>query len=307
MKALAISIGYKTPVPALLKILSEKKEQGWDVFYNQDCEPDEVFISVCFTKDKAQALGTATYFNCPVHFGGPAFGGKMLEDSLEHRLINYSLFGLSYALGSTTKGCSRACAFCSVNRMEGNLREHSLFPEFILPSHKKALLFDNNFALSNRAGDKLDWLIARKLKVSIMQGIDARVLAHDKGLARQFAQLQLYDHKFANKAYYTAWDRIEDENEVLQGIDNLIEAGVNPLLIRPYVLTKYNTTLEQDVYRLKKLRDRGTVPFLMAFNNQHHVLKHWGTRYASVKTIPIEDALPKVIPIMDKCLLGGDR
>ncbi len=289
---LLLSVDSKMPVPALMKLSTYHKKLGDRVFFGKPCNPDVVYATVIFQKHKADALGLSKMFTCPVHLGGPAISTEHLPDEIEHLMPDYGLYGLDYAVGFSSRGCSRHCAFCSVCKLEGDIREHAPFSEFVLPRHEKVLLLDNNFLMSPKCEEKLDYLLQRRLAVSICQGLDARLITKD--LADKIARLRLYNWKFTDKALYTAWDRIEDEAEVLEGIDNLIEAGVKPRFIRPYVLVGFNSTLEQDVYRWKKLWKRGVYPFIMPYNRKYHPLRRYGQRPAYFKTTDIDVYLKQI-------------
>jgi len=64
-----------------------------------------------------------------------------------------------------------------------------------------------------------------------------------------------------------AFDYIELEDKVKEGIKMLKENGVKPYKLMFYVLVGFNTTQEQDLYRVEMLRDLGVDPFVMPYKD----------------------------------------
>ena len=287
VKILLVDVDSKIPNLALMKISAFHKRKGDEVYLNTILsKPDKVYVSCIFKKNAPKVLGVASLVDCPVEFGGYGINDRKLPDEIEHIMPDYDLYGIDYSMGFTSRGCSRRCEFCEVWRLEGPIRDHAPITEFLLPNHKKVLLLDNNFIMSPRWRENLQVIIDRKLKASICQGFDARLITREIAITIGENQHRFYDENFSNYAIYTAWDRLQDEEQVLRGIQLLLDAGINARYIRPFVLVGYNTTLEEDLYRFNKLRDMGVYPFVMPYNGRGHPLKRWGQRPALYKRVP---------------------
>jgi len=282
---LLIPIDGKIPNLALMKISAWHKAKGDNVYLKRCSNPDKVYVSCIFKKNASKVRGMAKLFP-NVEIGGYGIDGRQLPDEIEHIMPDYDLYGIDYSMGFTSRGCSRDCDFCDVWRNEGPIRDHAPITEFLRPGHRKVILLDNNFLMSPRWRENFQFLIDSGLKASICQGFDARLITREIASLISQNQHTFYDENFSNHAIYTAWDRIGDETQVLQGIQFLLGSGVIPRYVRPFVLVGYNTTLEEDLYRFNKLRDLGVYPFIMPYDGRKHPLKRWGQRPALYKSFP---------------------
>lgn len=247
---------------------------------------DKIYISCIFSKNASIAFKLAKMFS-NVEIGGYGVNGAQLPDEIEHTMPDYPLYGCKSSMGPTSRGCNRGCPWCKAQKIEGPIRDHAPIQEFHNPDHKEVILLDNNFIMSPRWRENWNYILDHGLKVCIIQGLDARLI--DKETAALMAAAKHYNWTFRWKQIYTAWDQLEDEEEVLRGIQNLIDAGILRRYIMVYMLVKYKTILEQDLYRFKKLRELGVLPFVMPYNNQPHPLKRWGQRPALYKSVPFEE------------------
>lgn len=249
------------------------------------------YISCIFKQNRNLVDDILGKINGRMHtmVGGGGYDPNItLPDHIEHIMPDYGLYGVDYSMGFTSRGCINRCPFCEVPKREGRFKEHADFDEFIHPDHDRVVLLDNNFLASRKWEEKLTDLVTdRGLKVNINQGLDARLI--DKRGAKVLAENPIYDRKFHERTYYTAWDLMKNEDKVLKGITNLIEAGVNPRNIRPYILVNFNTTLKEDKYRFDKLRELGTYPFIMPYNSTPHPMERWGQRPALFKSCTFEE------------------
>lgn len=286
MKALLIQVDGPIPNRALRCWGGYLKERGYEVFYNDGCpDPDLVKVSCIFEWNALRAREIAERFSCPVEMGGYGIDKKAkLPLEVEHHMPDYE--GLDFSMGFTTWGCFRRCEFCDTWKIEGGIRERAPIEEFWDPSHRKLILFDNNILGLLSWKRKLEFIRSQGLKLCVTQGYDARVITEES--AKLIAEIPHYNWKFGDRAVYTAWDRLEDEEPVLRGIQHLIDAGVKPRHVIPYVLVGFNTNLEQDLYRFNKLREFGVYPFVMPYDNKGHPMKRWGQRPALFKTMPFE-------------------
>lgn len=267
MRVSLIQVDGKIPNLALMKISSYRRKQGHIVGLNLN-NPDEVWISCIFTWNRDHAWEIAHQYKgqAIVRIGGSGISLRTkLKDEIEHIMPDYELYGIDYSIGFTSRGCIRRCPFCIVPRKEGRIREHSPFSEFVHPDHKKILLLDNNFLASPNRINKLNYLISHGYRVSFNQGLDIRLV--NERLAGLLADVKSQDLRFRFKRYYFAWDLMSYSEHVFRGICKLLEAGIKPRYLMFYILVGFNTTFEEDLYRVYKLIQIGCEPFIMKYNN----------------------------------------
>jgi len=282
MKVKLIQVDGKLPNLTLMKISTYKKSKGNIVNFDIS-NPDEVWISCIFTWNKHKAFDYARKYLkiAKVRIGGSGVSLNItLPEEIEHIMPDYSLYNIDYSVGFTSRGCIRKCPFCIVPEKEGYIREHSPFNEFVHPSHKKILLLDNNFLASPKCKEKLEWLIEGKYRVSFNQGLDIRLINEE--LAKLLKEVKSRNLKFSDTRYYFAWDSLSYSKQVFKGIEALLNAGIKPQHLMFYVLVGFDTTFEEDLYRVHKLIEFGCYPFIMKYNNKRepriNALARWVNR-----------------------------
>ena len=68
------------------------------------------------------------------------------------------------------------------------------------------------------------------------------------------------------------------EKDVWAGIDLLEQVGINLKNVLFYVLIGYNTTEEEDLYRIRSLYERGVHPYVMPYNQHKSKITRWVNR-----------------------------
>lgn len=271
-----IDVDSKIPNLALMQLSAYHKQKGDNVGFDVE-NPDKIYVSCIFSKNAAQAYGIKTYYpNAEFDFGGT---GISLDHTIPEEAMkiypDYSLYpDIEYSLGFTTRGCFRNCGFCVVPKKEGKLHTWQNIEEFHNPEFKTVKILDNNFtALKGWFFKQTDYVIENNLKLDITCGMDIRIMNED--VAERLNEL-----KFVHSTVRFAWDNIEDEEKVIEGIEMLKRAGLKPSNISFYVLTGYNTSFEQDVYRCQKLKDMGVMAFVMQYrkNKNSMRLARWANK-----------------------------
>jgi len=147
------------------------------------------------------------------------------------------------------------------------------------------MLLDNNLtALPGHFELVVGQLIKERVKVDFSQGLDIRLLTLE--MARQLAQVRLW------KRIHFAWDDVGIEQSVRLGVDTLKRGGVSLHNVTFYVLIGFNSTLEEDLYRVETLRGLGVNPFVMPFDKQDRYQRRfarWVNHKAIFKTVPWEE------------------
>lgn len=160
------------------------------------------------------------------------------------------------AYGFLTRGCPRHCKFCIVGDKEGlKSNKVSDLREF-WNGQKEIVLLDPNITASKDCEDLFQDLIDSKAWIDINQGIDIRCMTDKK--ADLLNQMKL-------KMLHFAWDNYEFSTyEKLKYFRPLL--NFNERKLRVYVLTNFNTTIEQDLERVYKLKELKYDPYVMIYD-----------------------------------------
>lgn len=120
---------------------------------------------------------------------------------------------------------------------------------------------DPNILAVPEAEDLLGQLAESKAKVDINQGLDARLLTPEKiGIIR----------KIKMKCYHFAWDDPDDEEKILPKLQMFAEmVKVRRDTTMVYCLVNFNSTLDQDLYRIFKIKQMRMQPYVMIYDKAH--------------------------------------
>lgn len=186
---------------------------------------------------------------------------KDLPVEIEHIYPDYSLYNLNdtVAYGFLTRGCPRGCAFCHVKDKEGRCsRKVADLSEF-WSGQKQIMLSDPNFFACKDWKTLSGQLIESGSYIDFNQGIDVRLMTEDK--IEHLNQMKI-------KEIHLAWDRPdEDLREDFKRFSELYKRKSASQKI-VYVLVNFNSTIEQDLYRIYTLRELGYDPYIMIYNKK---------------------------------------
>ena len=250
---------------ALMKLSAYHRQKGDKVeFYNPlwHSTYDIIYCSKIFRKSHKNDGYIRENMIC----GGSGFEYlTLLPDYIEHIRPDYTIYNLDYSLGFTTRGCIRNCKFCIVPEKEGKIREHAEIEEFLNPESNIVVLLDNNFLALPSHVKKLQKYIKKGWRMDFNQGLDLRLI--NKENAGLLAKIKL------ERMIRFAWDNIKDESKTIRGLDLVIKAGIMPRNITVYVLIGFDTTFEEDLYRIQRLREikdeQGSIKaYVMNYNNE---------------------------------------
>ena len=261
---------------ALMKLSTFYKQQGDEVeLYNPlwHLTYKMIFCSKIFKRDHR----FDGYIKDNMVCGGSGFEYKtLLPRGIEHIMPDYSLYNLDYSLGFTTRGCIRNCGFCIVREKEGYIKEHAEVEEFLNPKSNIVVLLDNNFLALPSHIKKLQKYIDKGWKMDFNQGLDIRLISKEN--AKLLAKVKHY------KQIHFAWDQMNYEREVKEGLNILFKAGISPPKIMVFMLCNYNTTLKEDIYRYKELHNLNVTPFVMIYEKGNKKIKKFA-RYVNRRWI----------------------
>lgn len=188
----------------------------------------------------------------------------VLPPEIEHIYPDYDLYPelcKDTAYGFLTRGCPRGCDFCHVEAKEGRCSHKVADLSEFWRGQKNIVLCDPNLIACKDWKELVQQLIDSKAKVNINQGIDIRIMNDEK--AEKIGQLRVDSVHFA-------WDRYEDKDLIVPKFKMFKEiTGWRARKTSVFVLTNFNTTIEQDLERIYTLRDLDYDPYIMVYDKQH--------------------------------------
>jgi hypothetical protein len=252
--------GHNFPNLALMKISAWHKKQGDQVeMFFPMYHYDKVYLSKVFdfTPDFETCINADEVIT-----GGRAYDKKKkLPDEIETMYPDYSLYDIkNEAYGYLTRGCPRGCDFCDVKNIEG-LKSYKVADlNQFWRGQKDIKLLDPNLLACKDHLDLLQQLADSKAWVDFTQGLDARLLTPDNVdiLA-----------KIRTKMIHFAWDKITDDTIPYMLWHFKRRTNIEFRRLRVYVLTNYDTTMDENLYRVYRLKELGYDPYIMVYNKQH--------------------------------------
>lgn len=247
--------GHNFPNFALIRISAYHKAQGDDVewavpmFGNYDrVYQSKIFT---FTPDKTEFDGV-----CEVVRGGTGYDVRSELDPLMECTtdMDYSIYPqYPFSVQFLSRGCIRRCPFCLVHDKEGNI--HSVMPAQLNPNGKWIEVLDNNFFANPQWYASVQYLLEVGQPVNL-HGVDVRIMNEEQ--AYWLNKLRL------RKSIHIAWDLPEiDLTDKLHEVIKYIK----PWKLMCYVLVGFNSTIEQDLYRIERLRELGIKPYVMPYRD----------------------------------------
>ncbi len=202
--------------------------------------------------------------------GGTGSGHSHTVESLvtgEYEHYSYSGYPeFPWSIGFTQRGCRYSCKFCVVPAKEGKPRAVNSINDIWRPNSPRAvLLLDNDFFGQDEWPERIEELRSGAFRVAFSQGINIRAITEQAALA--LASVQYRDNHFQRRRLYTAWDNLGDESRFFQGLSMLEDAGIPARHLMVYMLVGYakGETMEQVIYRYRRLKEAGCMPFPMVY------------------------------------------
>ncbi len=247
---------HNFPNLALMKISAWHKQKGDQVeMFFPMSHYDKVYMSKVFdfTPDFETCINADEVVK-----GGTGYGiGNYLPIEIEHMKPDYSLYGITdTAYGFISRGCPRQCKFCNVSVQQGKVSRRVAELSEFWDGQKNIVLLDPNITACKDVETILDELINSRSYIEFNQGLDIRLIT-DK-IVEKLNQLKI-------KMIHFAWDNYEFKTyEKLKEFRSKLKFDDRRL--RVYVLTNFNTTEEQNLERIYKLKELGYDPYVMIFD-----------------------------------------
>jgi len=190
-----------------------------------------------------------------------------LPIDIDNMFPDYSLYNITdTAYGYLTRGCPRQCAFCIVSKKEGTKTEQKYKLSQFWNGQKNIKLLDPNITAAPNSIDLFEELADTKAWVDFTQGIDLRLLTEKKIEAIM---------KIKIKMVHFAWDNIKDEKIIFEKLSLFKQmTKLDHRKVTVYILTNFNSTFEEDLYRVYKVKELGATPYVMVYDKQNAEKKY---------------------------------
>lgn len=279
--------GHHYPNLVLMKLSAWHKAQGDTVewWWSDMVHYDVVYMSkvFSFSQDHPEPMNAdrvikgGTGYAITLENGLEVYHPELdrnLPPSVEHVYPDYDLYPeltRDTAFGFLTRGCPRGCNFCHVAGKEGRTsRKVADLSEF-WDGQKNIEIMDPNILACRDRKELLEQLAASKAHVNFNQGLDIRLT--DKTVAELLGKMRITRLHFA-------WDNPKDDlrpyfERFSQWYRRKSAAGK-----MVYVLTNFNSTMEENLYRIYALRDLGYDPYVMVYDKPNapreiRLLQRW--------------------------------
>lgn len=266
--------GHNFPNLALMRISAYHKARGDIVewWYGDIVHYDIVYMSKIFSDAYSQDVPDPINADKVVK-GGTGYAihlvnGKEIFDKEIHKDLppeieksfpDYSIYPqFDFAVSMTSRGCPRGCAFCHVAAKEGKCSVKVANVSDFWNGQSEIKVLDPNITACKEKRDLMAQYIETKALIDFTQGIDIRITN----------ELDVEDiNKMKIKRVHFAWDNPKDDLEK-KFLEYTKQARHKPhgSYGTVYILTNFNSTMEENLYRIYALRDMKFDPYVMVYD-----------------------------------------
>lgn len=290
--------GHNFPNLALMRISSYHKAKGDSVeWWWSDLEHyDVVYMSKVFSdaysKDVPEPMNADKVIR-----GGTGYAISLGSDGKEHFdkeahadlppeiercFPDYSIYPqFDFAVSMTSRGCPRGCSFCHVQAKEGCRSVKVANVSDFWNGQKEIKILDPNITACRDKRELMAQYRETGARLDFTQGLDIRLLND--------ADMDDINHMRLRTLHF-AWDNPKDNleckfREFAAGFRRKSNIGM------VYVLTNYDSTLDEDLYRIQTLRDLRYDPYVMVYDKPHapkqiRQLQRWCNNKIIFKSCP---------------------
>lgn len=315
---------HNFPNLPLMKISAYHKSNGDTVEWCNYFESyDKVYVAKVFGEEYEPSL--LPQINAKeVIFGGTGYAitiengievyhknkDIVLPDEVEHMYPDYGLYPeltKDKAFGFLTRGSPNNCPFCVVSQKEGRVsRKVADLSEF-WRGQKHIELLDPNILACKDHLDLLKQLVDSDARVNFNQGLDARFITEEN--------VELLT-KIKTDMVHFAFDLMKNKDRIVKGLKLFRDrSNVNIRRSIVYVLTNFNTSIQEDLWRVNKVRALGYYPDVRIYRKnslpKRHILRdlqRWCNNRFIYNSISFEEYSPRGKTMKEEYgdILGGN-
>lgn len=306
--------GHNFPNLPLMKLSSWHKSQGdtvewYEPLFHSIGEPfDRVYMSKVFGEEYTpdypyfvnakEVIKGGTGYAISVVDGEEIFDKSKdfdLPSEVEHSYPDYGLYPAytkDTAYGFLTRGCPNNCEFCIVTEKEGRCSHKVADLSEWWNGQKNIVLLDPNILGCREHMNLLQQLVDSKARVDFTQGLDARFVTEEN--------LELLK-KIKVQMLHFAFDFMKFEKQIVRGLSLVKDKlKINDRKAIVYMLTNFNTTIEEDLYRVEKISELGFQPDVRIYRKnslpETHVLRdlqRWANNKVIYRSCDFMDYVPR--------------
>lgn len=266
--------GHNFPNLALMRISAWHKARGdevewwWTDFIHYDIVYMSKVFSDAYSPDVPEPMNADRIVKGGTGYCISLVDGKevfdesknaKLPDDVERMFPDYSIYPqYDFAVSMTSRGCPRGCSFCHVAAKEGRCSVKVADVKDFWNGQKLIKVLDPNITACRDKRDLMRQYIDTKARIDFTQGLDIRCLNDDD--IDDINRMRVENIHFA-------WDNPADDlanrfRRYAERARHKVKGAFGAV----YILTGFNSTMDENLHRIYTLRDLHFDPYVMIYN-----------------------------------------